>query len=632
MECGKLKADGSPIFYFIVDPTSPDDPDAASVRHFFVTSHVDSYIEAFYYVVRRLSASVDSLHGALQRWHSLYTRVFGTVSLENFKRNVESLPAEHFAMDTSEAAARGRAQAAEHSTSMRSGVEFRDAVGGLHSASPVASRRQPYAQNDYSATVGASVNRNAEGYGDASGAQPQRQDDRGSRQRDRAAYEATAAAYPADDRSQRRTQNHPSSDDYNSYPAATGRRDVEDRRATRRAADDRRYDSTTDDERPVRRYASARRDNPNRSPPRSPPRREDEARRRVDETRLRAAALPKRSSPPRATSPNRQSNLKVHPVTVPLNETTLLTYPRDVDENAKIELHRIRAELTDTSNLLTIERSKAQVNTLSDAERAALLYKLEQARQDAAAERGRAKDSSDRLRTAVASLEDRLQALVDAHEATLRERSSAEYDRLKEVESQFLQREADFQREFEGAVHERERKLNKAVSRVKTFEVHLQDALDRIEQQKTRQQETTTALAAVTNERASFEEENRRLQRQVHAMEMQLEDAARGAELAEAAQRKAEHETAQVRLDVARARQEGERLSQFTATLHRELQQLDDSAITAAEMMRRKVLRQRTPLPTRAATPPMLAAAALQMKRSAAVSVSDDDDLVPRRY
>lgn len=548
MECGKLRSDGSPIFYFIIDPVTPDDPNDARVRRFFVVTHIDSYVEAYYFLARQMAIPSATLDETVRRWHALYTRVFGSIDLEVFRKTMQSVPLDHFALEASEENARKRAEVWRDMTTM---------AGTVRGASSRRSAdRDDHSAMERSATQRSAVERNDRRHSASAVSYREHSAERSVRR-----YSDSAAPHVSDVQASRaQTGNHAQTPEaealFNEHQLVKERKRLE---ALARL---------DDDEYACRGKGGAAANKSTRPHPSTHSTTLFES--RVERSRLddrERAALGRFGG--------------------------ILTEAPVRDEDAKVELHRLRAELADAHSAATLERSRAKVNALSDAERAALLYQLEEARQEATLERANAKEASERLRHKVQQLEDRVQTLMETHDKTLRERSAAEYDRLTQVEQQFLEREQALQKEYEAAVHDRDRKLAKCVSRVKVFEQNLQDALDRIEEQKTKLQESNLKLAEVTNERTCLEEDNRRLQRQMHSLEMQVEDANRSMIQAEEGQRTSSHEAASLKVEVMRLRRELERYASFSHSLHRELQVLDDSAITAAETLRRKILAQR---------------------------------------
>lgn len=492
MECGKVKSNGTPIFYFVLDPVTPDAPDHTRVRQYYVVSHVDSYVEAFYFIARHFATPSGTLDAAIARWHALYAKVFGTVSAENFRKSLMSVPVEHFHLTTSEEAAREKATASLHASSMHA---------------PQPKTKSPPRKASLDATLSASYADAADRRWDPSAILSERPD----------------------------------------YSTAAFR--------------------TNDNSVLVGETAEAKRLFANHT-------------QKHHHSRIVSFAAP----PSRLA----ESNLNASHL-----GGGILTNNAPLQEDARVELHRLKAELADASHVINVERSRAKVNALSDAERSALLYQIDIARKEANEDKAHAREASERLRQMSKGLEERLQQLTAKHEETLRAKAAAEYERLNEVEQKFLEREKAMQAEYEQAIHERDRKLARAVSRVKAFETHLDDALNRIEEQKVKLQEMNMKVAESTNQATTLEEENRRLKRQIHGMEMQLDESNRSVSVAEDEQRKAENEAATLRIEVARLRREMERYSQFSHSLHRELQQLDDSAITAAELLRRKVFANR---------------------------------------
>lgn len=396
MEVGKLRTNSVPIFYFIIDPATPDTPNATRLKHYFVTTEVDSYVEAFYFLCRSLCSPPSD--AAYRRWHNLYGKVFGSVTFDAFMKSVQSVPTKHFQLDTSEAAARSRLMEKKNDE-------------------PIASRQQ---------------------------------------------------------------------------------------------------------------------------------------------------------------------------------ESNLLVYPRADDAgDAMLELHRLRAELADTQSQLRLERSKQAVNGLADAERSALQYQLEQARQEAETERQRAREGSERLRSTITALEERLDRLAEQHDATLREQAADSHHRFVALEEQFIKREAEMQGKFEDAVRERDRRLNKAANRLRFLDGSMSELTAQLDLQKRENERLAQTATAATAERDSATEQAKRMRITIEALEIQLRDHQRHIQRIEDESRAKDDDMARLRAEALKYRHEAERFMHFTSTLHAELRELDDSSATAAEMLRRKVLRER---------------------------------------
>jgi hypothetical protein len=517
MECGKVRSPGCAVFYFVLDPLTPEKPSHARVRTYYVVTHVDSYVEAYYYLARHFSAPSPSLDEAIQRWHALYTRVFGTVDIESFRKSLLSVPVQHFQLCATEEAARERAT--ECATT--------DTMVNVNTSSAQQQQQQSRAQGNQSRRISPPRHRESSG--------------------------VSFSGMP----------------DASAIPAGASRMNVTEPTAHTgpRAANRSTADQT------VRGLFS-------------------EHHSQVERNRIlqQQSHAHNDESSSTAAPAGGQQHQQQQPSRANLNASGFLTGAPVYREDAKVELHRLRAEHNDVSNApATMDYSRAKVNALSDAERAALTYQLAEARKEATHEKAVAKEASERLRTLSRSLEERVDALVQSHEATLRDRTADEHKRLSQIEEEFLEREKAMQKEYEKAIFDRDRKLARAVSKVKAFESHLEDALTRVDEQKAKMQEATMKLAEATNERQALEEDNRRLQRQTHSLELQVEDANRSCSHAEDAQRKAENDAAELKIEVVRLRREMQRYSQFSHSLHRELQQLDDSAITAAELLRRRV-------------------------------------------
>ena len=398
MEVGKLKTHRTPVFYFVLDPSCPDNPSASRLQHYFVTTEVDSYVEAFYFVCRALcTPPTDS---ALRRWHALYCRVFGSVTFDAFMRSVQTVPLKHFHLDTTEAAARARLSD--------------------RAASPVG---DPHAK-----------------------------------------------------------------------------------------------------------------------------------------------------------------------------ESAMMVYPIRHDDPmaSNLEVHRLKAELGEVAGQLRTEQSKQKVHGLEDAERSALLYKLEQAHKELDELRASSKDATEKMRQQIRALQDRMDALVDQHETTLREMAISERTHVTNIEEEFLRREADMQSQFETAVKERDRKLHRANDRILTLEHQLEDVVRHLEAERSEKSELALSLASAKKEQSHEADQFKRLKMSYDVMETQTIELERACRRFEDEQRRSEGEIAKLRAELARFRHEAERYAHFTSSLAGELKDLDSTSATAAEVLRRKVLRERS--------------------------------------
>lgn len=410
MEVGKLKTHRTPVFYFVLDPSCPDNPSASRLQHYFVTTEVDSYVEAFYFLARALC--VPPTDAALRRWHALYSRVFGSVTFDTFLRSVQTVPIKHFSLDTTEAAARAR---------------------------------------------------------------------------------------------------------------------------------------LTD----------------------------------------HAASSPHKDAHAKETS------LMLHPVR---HEAAELHTSAAAASSSVVEVQRLKAELGTVSGLLRIEQSKQKVQCLEDAERNALLYKLEVAHKELDELRLTSKDGMEKLRLQIRALQDRMENLVDQHDRTIREMTISERTHITSLEEEFLSREADMQSQFEAAVKERDRKLHRANDRILTLEHQLQDLTRHLEAEKAEKAELASTAAKLRKEQAGESEQFKRLKMSYEVMETHTVELERVCKRFEEEQRRSESEISKLRAELAKCRNEAERYLKFTSSLAGELKDLDSTSATAAEVLRRKVLRERVNL------------------------------------
>ncbi|CUG88977.1 Hypothetical protein, putative [Bodo saltans] len=434
MEVGKLKSAGaSPIFYFIIDPISPEDPNPARLQHYFVVSHLDSYVEAFNYLCRSLC--MPATDSALRRWHQVYCKVFGSVTFDSFARAVQTLPMRHFHLETSEAAARAYVSAAS---------------GGMMSAS----------------IGGAGLS--------------------------------------------------------------------ESRRLS-----------------------------------------------------------PTRSGVGTRNGPSLIPEIRVPTQPVAHRDSHMLLYPQRDGEDPALELHRLRAELQESQGQLRIEQSKAKVNGLGDAERTALLYKLESAKAELETEKKRGKDSADAFRAQIANLQERMSKLLSQHDNNLESLATAEKDHIHGMEDMYQRREVEMKEEFETAVRDRDRKLQKATSRADTLDMQLQQVTRELESIREDHGRLAGNILQMKGERDQEESQFKRLKLQYEAMESHRMTLERDLQRWEEEQRRSEVEITRLRAEVVRWKREADRFHHFTASLQTELKDLDEESATTAELLRKKVLHQR---------------------------------------
>jgi hypothetical protein len=427
MEVGKLKSAGaSPIFYFIIDPISPEEPNPARLQHYFVVSHLDSYVEAFNFLCRSLC--MPATDSALRRWHQVYCRVFGSVSFDSFMRAVQTLPMRHFHLETSEAAARA----------------FVSAAGG-GGAGPSESRR----------------------------------------------------------------------------------------------------------------------------------------------------LSPTRSGLSTRTGPALVPEIRVPSQPVAHRDSHMLLYPQRDGEDPALELHRLRAELQESQGQLRMEQSRAKVNGLGDAERTALLYKLESAKAELETEKKRGKDSADAFRAQIANLQERMSKLLSSHDNNLESLATAEKDHIHGMEDMYQRREVEMKEEFETAVRDRDRKLQKATSRADTLEMQLQQVTRELENIREDHGRISGNILQMKGERDQEESQFKRLKLQYEAMESHRMTLERDLQRWEEEQRRSEVEITRLRAEVVRWKREADRFQHFTASLQTELKDLDEESATTAELLRKKVLRER---------------------------------------
>lgn len=277
----------------------------------------------------------------------------------------------------------------------------------------------------------------------------------------------------------------------------------------------------------------------------------------------------------------------------PVKESNMLMYPTRDSEDATLQLHRLRAELHEVQGQLRVEQSKQKVNGLGDAERTALMYKLESAQKELEAEKLRSKESGEKLRQQIIALQERMDKLLSQHEDTVAAMGAAERQHVANVETEFVKRETELTQEFEIAVREREKRLGKATNKIDSLEQQLEQTRRELESFRDDNARLTSTLMTLKTEREQEEQQFKRIRLQCETLESQRSSLERDASRLEDEQRRGEAEMARLRAEVARWRREAERFHHFSSSLQTELKDLDEESATTAELLRRKVLRER---------------------------------------
>lgn len=399
MEVGKLRtSSASNIFYFIVDAATPITPNAARLKHYFVSTTLDSYVEAYYFLVKSLCSTTSD--PIIREWHTLYTRVFGTVEFDAFLNNLQTLKMNYFNLDTSEQMARRRVEESE-----------------------AASRLGP-------------------------------------------------------------------------RPGA------------------------------------------------------------IATTENRLMILPSSAAAAHNTS----------------------------DAEAAVELHRLRAELSEVSGKLRVEKNRQQMHTLADADRAAVQYKYEQALKDAESERLKAADAEQLLRTQVRQMQERIDRLVAQHETALAEMAEADRHRAGSIEETFMKREAAMQREFEAALSDRDRRLSKAAAKIEAMDGQISRLSDQLIESQGDVTKLTLMVQNANIHLQALDETARKQKQHIGGLEGQAEEDKKALARSRELERRLEAEL------ISRWQAEAQRYARFTSSLQGNLRQLDDTSATASAIVRKRLV------------------------------------------
>lgn len=274
-------------------------------------------------------------------------------------------------------------------------------------------------------------------------------------------------------------------------------------------------------------------------------------------------------------------------------ETGLMLVPssrRESDADAAVELHRLRAELSEVSGKLRVEKNRQQLVTLADADRAAVQYKYEQAMQDAESERLKAADAEQLLRTQMKQMQERIDRLVAQHEAAIADMTAADRHRAASIEDTFLKREKAMQQEFEAAITERDRKLQRASAKIETMEGQIQ----RLSEQLIESQGDVTKLTLMVQNAnihlQALDETARKQKYSIDTLQAQSEEDKKAIARARELERRLETELVGLRTELSRWQAEAQRYARFTASLQGNLRTLDDTSATASALVRKRLV------------------------------------------
>ena len=264
------------------------------------------------------------------------------------------------------------------------------------------------------------------------------------------------------------------------------------------------------------------------------------------------------------------------------NNTAIVESP-----NARLrkEISMLRLKLKQVEAHLVTEQTRNRVDVLCEAERAAFNKRIEELLRELAQEKEKGKRAGDSLRGTIKTLEQRLENLTFNQDATLKDRAAAEISRMSNLELTYLQREGELKKETEHELQISERKLVKALNRVRVFQEHLQEALTRIEEQKVLLRETQLTVVAVTSEKKQLDEQNNRLSAVVSDLERQLEQLQRDSTTKSEELQRLRKQLEDAEDELCRFRREQKSFCKYQADLHKKLGELDENANQAARLI-----------------------------------------------
>lgn len=247
-----------------------------------------------------------------------------------------------------------------------------------------------------------------------------------------------------------------------------------------------------------------------------------------------------------------------------------------------IDAAKLKQELGDASNQLLLERSRAVVQNLSDAERAALIYKYESVRKELEEERKRTSNLRETLRVTMSDFEERLERLQQSSANALSEAAARERHNLDTIDKELTTKFKNERDQLELNLLERDRKLAKSLARVEFLEGQTDALQKRTDLLATEEQRAAAYVIKSKAEQERLEDECNRLRRSLAAVEARLDDETRTRRNTEVAYKSLENHSTSLKAENEKLRKDCERFAQYSVSLHDELRSLDMSANAAA--------------------------------------------------
>jgi hypothetical protein len=258
--------------------------------------------------------------------------------------------------------------------------------------------------------------------------------------------------------------------------------------------------------------------------------------------------------------------------------------------SASDELTRLKSQIeaggmdAGSTNAILIERSRATVQNLSDAERSALIYKYETTRKELEDERKRTANLRETLRVTMADFEERLERLQQQSANALADAAARERHNLDALDKDLTSKHKSERDQLELTLLEKDRKLAKALARVEFLEGSVDALTKKTDLLSTEEQRAAAFCVKAKAEQERLEDENNRLRRSLANVESRLDDETRMRRQTEVAYRSLEQHSAAVKGENDKLRRDCEKFAQYSLSLHEELKALDANAIAASEM------------------------------------------------
>eukprot|EP00758_Cryptobia_borreli_P004462 Tbor_TRINITY_DN4391_c0_g1::TRINITY_DN4391_c0_g1_i1::g.7865::m.7865 len=270
------------------------------------------------------------------------------------------------------------------------------------------------------------------------------------------------------------------------------------------------------------------------------------------------------------------------------NESNLLKYPykNDCDPETALELHRLRSELYQVSAKLRVEMASKCLNNLTEAERAALHYRLEEAHKDIETERIKARDAEEINRTTIKALQDRIEKFESLYEEQISEMTKTEKMRTLKAEDLLMKREAEMKKMLEETVQERDKKIQRAADKIQSMEEYTSKLTGQMIEAKEDNQKLANMLASAHSQIGVQEDVVKKQRSVIELLEGQHSDQMKLIHRLECTQQRKDIEITALMAESTRWRQEAERLAKFAISLQGDLKGLDYTSSTAAELLR----------------------------------------------